>query len=121
MLTGKLNRFVITVFQNPRPREPQRRRTTAVVYNPHSNRSLDYDDPGTMSDVELSSFQRGGYARTSLPIVRSASSSLERPIGKIVVCFWQKQFVFAVQHFPPLPPPPFFSSVLTIHNVYRLK
>nr|KAG5707608.1 hypothetical protein BaRGS_030990 [Batillaria attramentaria] len=73
--------------KNPRPREPQRRRTTAVVYSPHGGRILDYEDPGTMSDVELSTFQRGGYARASLPIVRSASSSLERPLGLVFLVY----------------------------------
>ncbi|XP_070211944.1 coiled-coil domain-containing protein CG32809-like isoform X2 [Littorina saxatilis] len=73
--------------RNPRPREPQRRRTTAVTYNPHLNRSLDYDDPGTMSDIEPPTFARGGYARASLPIVRSASSSLERPIGLVFLVY----------------------------------
>lgn len=70
----------------------------AVTYNPHNNRSLDYDDPGTMSDVELSSFQRGGYARASLPIVRSASSSLERPIGNSINSVHALSNLF----FPPI-------------------
>jgi hypothetical protein len=73
------------LFQNPRSREPQRRRTTPVNYNAHG-RFLEYEDQGTMSDIELSSFQRGNYARASMPIVRSASSSLERPIGE-----WQNK------------------------------
>ncbi|XP_025093932.1 coiled-coil domain-containing protein AGAP005037-like isoform X3 [Pomacea canaliculata] len=68
----------------PRPREPQRRRTTIVNYIPrvYGPRAADYEDPGTMSDMDLPSFQRGGYARASLPVVRSASSSLERPLGE---------------------------------------
>ncbi|KAL8566084.1 hypothetical protein ACOMHN_045258 [Nucella lapillus] len=73
--------------QNSRPREPQRRRTTVPAFSPYTSRSLDYDDPGTMSEVELSSFQRGGYARASMPIVRSASTSLERPMGLVFLVY----------------------------------
>ncbi|KAL8596725.1 hypothetical protein ACOMHN_025775 [Nucella lapillus] len=76
--------------ENPRPRESQRRRTTVVTYNPQSSRLLDQDDVGTMSDVEPSTFQRGGVARASLPIVRSASSSLERPIGLVFLMFGEE-------------------------------
>ena len=113
--------------RTPVPESPQRRRTTAVVYNPHSNRSLDYDDPGTMSDVELSSFQRGGYARTSLPIVRSASLFTGETNWWDCSWFLAEAVCICCPAFPPLPPPPplfffpFFFSVLTIHSVYRLK
>lgn len=74
----------VSMIQIPRPREPQRRRTTIVNYIPrvYGPRAADYEDPGTMSDMDLPSFQRGGYARASLPVVRSASSSLERPLGE---------------------------------------
>lgn len=41
------------------------------------------DDPGIMSEVETSStgFRRGGKQRSSLPVVRTPSKTLERPLG----------------------------------------
>ncbi|CAG5118669.1 unnamed protein product, partial [Candidula unifasciata] len=65
-----------------RYREGQRRRTALVTYNPNltGSSSLDYEDLGAMTDVEVPTFQRGGFSRTSLPIVRSASTSLDRPL-----------------------------------------
>ncbi|XP_076471125.1 uncharacterized protein LOC143301002 isoform X3 [Babylonia areolata] len=90
-ITGMATHHPTTAAErNPRPREPQRRRTTVVTYNPQSSRLLDSDDAGTMSDVEPSTFQRGGMARASLPIVRSASSSLERPIGLVFLVFGEE-------------------------------
>lgn len=43
------------------------------------------DDPGIMSEVETAStgFRRGGKQRSSLPVVRTPSKTLERPLGKI--------------------------------------
>ncbi|XP_041365826.1 LOW QUALITY PROTEIN: uncharacterized protein LOC121380885 [Gigantopelta aegis] len=65
----------------PRTREHQRRRTTIVTYEPDHNRSAEYDS-GTVSDMDVpSGFTRGGFMRSSLPIVRSASLSFERPLG----------------------------------------
>ncbi|XP_067650279.1 coiled-coil domain-containing protein CG32809-like isoform X23 [Haliotis asinina] len=74
--------------QQPRQRDHQRRRTTIVTYNPDHNRSMEYDS-GTMSDVDLppSSFQRGGFTRSSLPIVRSSSSTFDRPLGLVFLIF----------------------------------
>lgn len=42
------------------------------------------DDPGIMSEVETSStgFRRGNKQRSSLPVVRTPSKTLERPLGK---------------------------------------
>lgn len=42
------------------------------------------DDPGIMSEVETSStgFRRGGKQRSSLPVVRTPSQTLERPLGE---------------------------------------
>lgn len=42
------------------------------------------DDPGIMSEVETAStgFRRGGKQRSSLPVVRTPSKTLERPLGK---------------------------------------
>ncbi|XP_046367862.1 sickle tail protein homolog isoform X6 [Haliotis rufescens] len=76
------------IQQQPRQRDHQRRRTTIVTYNPDHNRSMEYDS-GTMSDVDLppSSFQRGGFTRSSLPIVRSSSSTFDRPIGLVFLIF----------------------------------
>lgn len=41
------------------------------------------DDPGIMSEVETAStgFRRGGKQRSSLPVVRTPSKTLERPLG----------------------------------------
>ncbi|XP_067650266.1 coiled-coil domain-containing protein AGAP005037-like isoform X11 [Haliotis asinina] len=76
------------IQQQPRQRDHQRRRTTIVTYNPDHNRSMEYDS-GTMSDVDLppSSFQRGGFTRSSLPIVRSSSSTFDRPLGLVFLIF----------------------------------
>ncbi|XP_022123972.2 coiled-coil domain-containing protein AGAP005037 isoform X8 [Pieris rapae] len=43
------------------------------------------DDPGVMSEVETSStgFRRGGKQRSSLPVVRTPSKTLERPLGLV--------------------------------------
>lgn len=42
------------------------------------------DDPGIMSEVETAStgFRRGGKQRSSLPVVRTPSQTLERPLGE---------------------------------------
>ncbi|GFR99967.1 SRC kinase signaling inhibitor 1 [Elysia marginata] len=80
--------FLSFSVQPARSREVQRRRTAVVSYDPvQAAQTLEYDDLGTMSDLELPSFQRGGFMRTSLPIVRSASTSLEKPLGLVfLVC-----------------------------------
>ncbi|KAK5646907.1 hypothetical protein RI129_005371 [Pyrocoelia pectoralis] len=51
-------------------------------YPPSSNPMLFDDDPGIMSEVETSStgFRRGGKQRSSLPVVRTPSKTLERPL-----------------------------------------
>lgn len=43
------------------------------------------DDPGIMSEVETSStgFRRGNKQRSSLPVVRTPSKTLERPLGEL--------------------------------------
>ncbi|XP_059172941.1 SRC kinase signaling inhibitor 1-like isoform X3 [Physella acuta] len=74
------------VSKPARSRDSQRRRL--VNYDPNqSGHTMEYEDLGTMSDLELPSFQRGGFMRTSLPIVRSASTSLERPLGLVFLVF----------------------------------
>lgn len=42
------------------------------------------EDPGIMSEVETAStgFRRGNKQRSSLPVVRTPSKTLERPLGK---------------------------------------
>ncbi|OXU31288.1 hypothetical protein TSAR_013902 [Trichomalopsis sarcophagae] len=54
-------------------------------YPPPSSAMLFDDDPGIMSEVETSStgFRRGGKQRSSLPVVRTPSKTLERPLGKV--------------------------------------
>nr|XP_024216315.1 coiled-coil domain-containing protein CG32809-like [Halyomorpha halys] len=51
---------------------------------PPPNMLLD-DDPGIMSEVETSStgFRRGNRQRSSLPVVRTTSKTLERPLGLV--------------------------------------
>ncbi|XP_056648021.1 coiled-coil domain-containing protein AGAP005037 isoform X4 [Diorhabda sublineata] len=51
-------------------------------YPPPTNSMLFDDDPGIMSEVETSStgFRRGGKQRSSLPVVRTPSKTLERPL-----------------------------------------
>lgn len=46
------------------------------------------DDPGIMSEVETSStgFRRGNKQRSSLPVVRTPSKTLERPLGEFNIC-----------------------------------
>ncbi|XP_039763517.1 coiled-coil domain-containing protein AGAP005037 isoform X2 [Pararge aegeria] len=55
-----------------------------IEYQP-SSLSLFEDDPGVMSEVETSStgFRRGGKQRSSLPVVRTPSKTLERPLGLV--------------------------------------
>ncbi|XP_036362271.1 coiled-coil domain-containing protein AGAP005037-like isoform X4 [Octopus sinensis] len=68
----------------------QRRRATIVTYNSNLNQSVEYDDNGTMSDIETSSagnIQRGQYLRSSLPIIRSSSSTFERPLGLVFLVY----------------------------------
>lgn len=52
-------------------------------YTPVSQGPLFDDDPGIMSEVETAStgFRRGGKQRSSLPVVRTPSKTLERPLG----------------------------------------
>ncbi|XP_044727819.1 coiled-coil domain-containing protein AGAP005037 isoform X4 [Chrysoperla carnea] len=52
---------------------------------PPPNAMLFDDDPGIMSEVETSStgFRRGGKQRSSLPVVRTPSKTLERPLGLV--------------------------------------
>ncbi|XP_011307844.1 uncharacterized protein [Fopius arisanus] len=61
----------------------QRKSPLPRGYPPPSTAMLFDDDPGIMSEVETSStgFRRGGKQRSSLPVVRTASKTLERPLG----------------------------------------
>ncbi|XP_049769740.1 coiled-coil domain-containing protein CG32809-like isoform X4 [Schistocerca cancellata] len=54
-------------------------------YPPLPSAMLFDDDPGIMSEVETSStgFRRGGKQRSSLPVVRTPSKTLERPLGLV--------------------------------------
>ncbi|XP_045472195.1 coiled-coil domain-containing protein AGAP005037 isoform X7 [Harmonia axyridis] len=55
-------------------------------YGKSSNAMLFDDDPGIMSEVETSStgFRRGGKQRSSLPVVRTPSKTLERPLAELL-------------------------------------
>jgi len=52
-------------------------------HQPPSSTLFD-DDPGIMSEADTAStgFRRGGKIRSSLPVVRTPSKTLERPLGK---------------------------------------
>ncbi|XP_061707082.1 coiled-coil domain-containing protein AGAP005037 isoform X10 [Cydia pomonella] len=54
-------------------------------YPPPNSAMLFDDDPGIMSEVETAStgFRRGGKQRSSLPVVRTPSKTLERPLGLV--------------------------------------
>nr|XP_049693560.1 coiled-coil domain-containing protein AGAP005037 isoform X5 [Helicoverpa armigera] len=55
-------------------------------YAPPTNNAMLFDeDPGIMSEVETAStgFRRGGKQRSSLPVVRTPSKTLERPLGLV--------------------------------------
>ncbi|XP_058053605.1 coiled-coil domain-containing protein AGAP005037 [Anopheles bellator] len=55
------------------------------VYTPTNQGPLFDDDPGIMSEAETAStgFRRGGKQRSSLPVVRTPSKTLERPLGLV--------------------------------------
>ncbi|XP_055532823.1 coiled-coil domain-containing protein AGAP005037-like isoform X2 [Wyeomyia smithii] len=55
------------------------------TYTMNNQGSLFDDDPGIMSEVETAStgFRRGGKQRSSLPVVRTPSKTLERPLGLV--------------------------------------
>ncbi|XP_061934604.1 uncharacterized protein LOC107996375 isoform X14 [Apis cerana] len=63
----------------------QRKSPLPRGYPPPSTTMLFDDDPGIMSEVETSStgFRRGGKQRSSLPVVRTPSKTLERPLGLV--------------------------------------
>ncbi|KYQ56798.1 hypothetical protein ALC60_04398 [Trachymyrmex zeteki] len=63
----------------------QRKSPLPRGYPPPSSTMLFDDDPGIMSEVETSStgFRRGGKQRSSLPVVRTPSKTLERPLGLV--------------------------------------
>lgn len=70
-----INLFIVSAsLQSPLPRG----------YPPPSTAMLFDEDPGIMSEVETSStgFRRGGKQRSSLPVVRTPSKTLERPLGE---------------------------------------
>ncbi|XP_044268202.1 coiled-coil domain-containing protein CG32809 isoform X3 [Tribolium madens] len=77
---GPLSRTMDLEMSSTRPRKGQPR-----GYPPPSNAMLFDDDPGIMSEVETSStgFRRGGKQRSSLPVVRTPSKTLERPLGLV--------------------------------------
>ncbi|XP_076167905.1 uncharacterized protein LOC143146994 isoform X14 [Ptiloglossa arizonensis] len=63
----------------------QRKSPLPRGFPPPSSTMLFDDDPGIMSEVETSStgFRRGGKQRSSLPVVRTPSKTLERPLGLV--------------------------------------
>lgn len=70
----------IFFLQARRPRDPHRR-ATVVTYNPAAR---DYEDFETMSNVEGPvSFQRGGFMRNSMPIVRTPPNTYDKAMGRL--------------------------------------
>ncbi|KAG5682511.1 hypothetical protein PVAND_011860 [Polypedilum vanderplanki] len=67
--------------------QPQKSRKGIPIraYTPQHQGPLFDDDPGIMSEVETAStgFRRGGKSRSSLPVVRTPSKTLERPLGLV--------------------------------------
>ncbi|CAL8148018.1 unnamed protein product [Orchesella dallaii] len=63
---------------------------------PPPSSTLFDDDPGIMSEAETSStgFRRGGKARSSLPVVRTPSKTLERPLGTVTEDLYTQSLVF---------------------------
>ncbi|XP_076633033.1 uncharacterized protein LOC143347603 isoform X4 [Colletes latitarsis] len=63
----------------------QRKSPLPRGFPPPSSTMLFDDDPGIMSEVETSStgFRRGGKQRSSLPVVRTPSKTLERSLGLV--------------------------------------
>ncbi|XP_053624738.1 coiled-coil domain-containing protein CG32809 isoform X5 [Plodia interpunctella] len=76
----------VTKFREAKALDPQGRKPPLPRgYPPPSNAMLFDDDPGIMSEVETAStgFRRGGKQRSSLPVVRTPSKTLERPLGLV--------------------------------------
>lgn len=69
--------------QNRRPRDPHRRATTVVTYNPGCEQ--DYDNRSdTMSSVDgATTFRRGGWLRNSMPAMRSPPNVYDKLTGVV--------------------------------------
>ncbi|CAD6229253.1 GSCOCG00012097001-RA-CDS [Cotesia congregata] len=67
----------------------QKKTSLSRGYSTSSTVMMFDDDPGIMSEVETSStgFRRGGKQRSSLPVVRTPSKTLERPLGLVFLQF----------------------------------
>ncbi|XP_046593451.1 uncharacterized protein LOC107227335 isoform X5 [Neodiprion lecontei] len=80
---GPSNRHATTMDLEMGTKSRQRKSPLPRGYPPPSTAMLFDDDPGIMSEVETSStgFRRGGKQRSSLPVVRTPSKTLERPLG----------------------------------------
>lgn len=82
-----VQRLLPTIPHTPTPTTQNYARYTQSQptrgYTPVSQGPLFDDDPGIMSEVETAStgFRRGGKQRSSLPVVRTPSKTLERPLG----------------------------------------
>lgn len=65
-------------------------------YAPVNQGPLFDDDPGIMSEVETAStgFRRGNKTRSSLPVVRTPSKTLERPLGAYAFYIHKSEFIF---------------------------
>ena len=90
-------------------------------YMPVNQGPLFDDDPGIMSEVETAStgFRRGGKQRSSLPVVRTPSKTLERPLGKKKLTL-KLQFRFA-QHISLLDEDKVGVYLLDQHVYYFIK
>ncbi|KAK3108044.1 hypothetical protein FSP39_000035 [Pinctada imbricata] len=85
-ITGTGSEENYSIRSSRRPRDPQRR-ATLVTYNPSNERAVEFDDgvSETMSNIEgpVAGFQRGGWMRNSMPIVRSPPNTYDRRVGVV--------------------------------------
>lgn len=88
-----------------------------------SQSSMYDDDPGILSEVETAStgFRRGAKIRSSLPIVRTPSKSLERPLGMFVARHFQSLGPLGpLISSPPLWSPRFKCRYIIYHHLLEM-
>jgi len=80
-----LSSYPITLLQMSTRAQKNKKNQPMRGYAPVNQGPLFDDDPGIMSEVETAStgFRRGGKQRSSLPVVRTPSKTLERPLGLV--------------------------------------
>ncbi|XP_061179788.1 coiled-coil domain-containing protein AGAP005037-like isoform X2 [Saccostrea echinata] len=68
--------------QNRRPRDPHRRATTVVTYNPGCEQDFD-NRSDTMSSSEGPTLRRGGWMRNSMPVMKSPPNMYDKMAGVV--------------------------------------